>query len=195
MLGIALGVGVVAAGLYAIRPRNPIMQTKEMRVTGFKLRPTTAGLLPALSVDLTLSLTAFVQNPNIVPVTYPDSTVDILYNDEKIGEALLEAGQLKPWESRNEELSAQIQGLEMGMKAGTQLLADVANRQVTVVALTVFATTAHALFNTIHYTFKLVGRNDVTFDPLTLGVTDSESKAMLKLFEVPEGAKATGVDE
>eukprot|EP00850_Spirogloea_muscicola_P012364 SM000079S22482 [mRNA] locus=s79:427627:429547:- [translate_table: standard] len=191
--GAAVGLLVVVS--YRLRPKDPIMKTTEIQVKGFGVRPITVGILPVVSIDLHVVCIVYTENPNVAPVNYPSSTIDIFYNDQKVkafpvnnfvGECYLEKGTLQAWEKTTLELPAELKGVEMGASQGMNLLNDVINRKLVLVAVSTFAGEINLLKGIIRHRFTIVCRNDITFDPLTLGVTASDSKAYIKLLEEPE---------
>eukprot|EP00850_Spirogloea_muscicola_P000112 SM000001S04514 [mRNA] locus=s1:589705:591615:- [translate_table: standard] len=190
--GAAVGLLVVVS--YKLRPKDPIMKTTEIQVKGFGVRPTTVGIVPVVSIDLHVVCIVYTENPNVAPVNYPSSTIDIFYNDQKVkpsvnnlvGECYLDKGTLQAWEKTTLELPAELKGVEMGAGQGMNLLKDVMNQKLVLVAVSTFAGEISLLKGMIRHRFTIVCRNDITFDPLTLGVTASDSKAYIKLLEEPE---------
>eukprot|EP00850_Spirogloea_muscicola_P011351 SM000070S21317 [mRNA] locus=s70:250389:252363:- [translate_table: standard] len=180
-MALTLAAGGAAVGLLVV--------TTEIQVKGFGVRPTTVGILPVVSIDLHVVCIVYTENPNVAPVNYPSSTIDIFYNDQKVGECYLEKGTLQAWEKTTLELPAELKGVEMGAGQGMNLLQDVMNRKLVLVAVSTFAGEINLLKGIIRHRFTIVCRNDITFDPLTLGVTESDSKAYIKPLEEPEQSK------
>ncbi|CAI5524496.1 unnamed protein product [Closterium sp. Naga37s-1] len=139
--------------------------------------------LPVLSLDLSLRLRVRAQNPNYMPVSYSAATVAIYYDGTKIGESNMGAGQFMPRDNKVMELSATMSALELAAANARRLLSDMVNRSVTVEAVTSFPAVAHGLCDSLHPRLLVELRNEVTFDPLTLGVQESDSFSAMQLLQ------------
>ncbi|GJP53939.1 hypothetical protein CLOM_g13054 [Closterium sp. NIES-68] len=139
--------------------------------------------LPVLSLDLTVRLLVRAKNPNFLPVSYSASTVAIYYDGTKIRESGMGAGQFMPRDDKLMELSATMSTLELAAANARRLMSDMMNRSVTVVAVTSFPAVAHGLCDSMRPRLLVELTNEVTFDPLTLGVQDSDSFAALQLLQ------------
>ena len=85
-LGLASCGGAAAAFLYRNRPQDPIFQVLSIHVKGFDLH--FSGHSHAMAtLDSKLSLSIKVINPNIAPIEYTSTTMDIFYAGDLLGQA------------------------------------------------------------------------------------------------------------
>jgi hypothetical protein len=82
-------VGVVGAGvgLYSIRPRDPVFEVQSITLSGFNVRFTTESALPMAVVDVSLTLFIKVINPNVTPIQFSSTVMDIYYKGTLLGQA------------------------------------------------------------------------------------------------------------
>jgi hypothetical protein len=68
MIGIiVVGLGIAAA-LYMLRPRDPIIKVVQVHIKGFSVR-TQVMPIPAVLVDLEVSMDVLCKNKNPVPIS------------------------------------------------------------------------------------------------------------------------------
>lgn len=89
LVGVAGAVGVGGAGwwLWQIRPKDPSFEVVGIELSGFKLRWMTDSLIPYAVVDVSMKLSIKVTNPNVTPIKYTDTTMDIFYRGSLMGQA------------------------------------------------------------------------------------------------------------
>ena len=88
-LGVAgaVGVGGVGWALWQIRPKDPAFEVVGIELSGFNLRWVTEGLIPYAVVDIAMKISIKVTNPNITPIKYTSTTMDMFYRGSLIGQA------------------------------------------------------------------------------------------------------------
>ena len=89
LLGAVGAVGIGSAGwaLWQIRPRDPIFEVVSIDISGFKLNWATESMIPYAVVDVALTLKIKVINPNVTPIQYTSTTMDIFYRGTLMGQA------------------------------------------------------------------------------------------------------------
>lgn len=89
LVGVAGAVGIGGAGwwLWQIRPKDPAFEVVGIELSGFKLRWVTESLIPYAVVDVSMKLSIKVTNPNVTPIKYTDTTMDIFYRGTLMGQA------------------------------------------------------------------------------------------------------------
>ncbi len=83
----AVGVGGVGFGLYSIRPRDPVFEVQAITLSGFNLRFCTDSPLLLAVVDVSLTLFIKVINPNVTPIQFSSTIMDIYYKGTLLGQA------------------------------------------------------------------------------------------------------------
>lgn len=83
----AVGVGGVGLGLYNIRPRDPVFEVQAITLSGFNLRFCTDSPLLLAVVDVSLTLFIKVINPNVTPIQFSSTIMDIYYKGNLLGQA------------------------------------------------------------------------------------------------------------
>ncbi len=83
----AVGVGGVGLGLYSIRPRDPVFEVQAITLSGFNLRFCTDSPLLLAVVDVSLTLFIKVINPNVTPIQFSSTIMDIYYKGNLLGQA------------------------------------------------------------------------------------------------------------
>lgn len=87
-------IGGIAAGMYAIRPRDPIFHVELITLKGFDLRFCTDSPLLLAVVDVSLVLHINVTNPNVAPIVFSDTIMDIYYRSTLLGQAKVSIGMV-----------------------------------------------------------------------------------------------------
>lgn len=80
-----LGAGVFG---WVNRPRDPILSFKLITLSGFSLHTSTESALLA-SIDLDLTIYVLVQNPNVTPITFHATVMEIYYRGSLLGQAMV----------------------------------------------------------------------------------------------------------
>ncbi len=83
----AVGVVGVGVGLYSIRPRDPVFEVQSITLSGFNVRFTTESTIPMAVVDVSLTLFIKVINPNVTPIQFSSTVMDIYYKGTLLGQA------------------------------------------------------------------------------------------------------------
>lgn len=86
-MGVVAGLGSVGAGVYAIRPQDPIFEVELITLSGFNLRFCTDSPLLLAIVDVSLTLHIKVINPNVTPIVFSSTIMDIYYRGNLLGQA------------------------------------------------------------------------------------------------------------
>jgi hypothetical protein len=93
MIGIiVVGLGIAAA-LYMLRPRDPIIKVVQVHIKGFSVR-TQVMPIPAVLVDLEVSMDVLCKNKNPVPISCSEVNADNLFSSFCVCSALLYAQML-----------------------------------------------------------------------------------------------------
>lgn len=80
-------LGSVALWLYSIRPRDPAFKVELITLDGFNLRFCTDSPLLLAVVDISLILHVNSTNPNVSPIVFSDTIMDIYYRGTLLGQA------------------------------------------------------------------------------------------------------------
>lgn len=86
VLGIA-GLGTAGWALWQIRPRDPMFEVVNISISGFNLNWQRDGIVPYAVVDVSLTLYIKVVNPNVTPIQYTSTIMDIFYRGTQLGQA------------------------------------------------------------------------------------------------------------
>lgn len=88
-LGVAGALGVGGAGwaLWQIRPKDPKFEVVSIELGGFNLRWVTEGMIPYAVVDVSMKISIKVTNPNVTPIKYTSTTMDMFYRGTLMGKA------------------------------------------------------------------------------------------------------------
>ncbi len=84
-----VAIVVVLGVLYRIWPREPRFEVTDVHLKGFKLNWETDSVVPVVAVDIDLTISIKVTNPNVVPIEYTSTIVNLLYRGTSIGEAMV----------------------------------------------------------------------------------------------------------
>jgi LEA14-like dessication related protein len=124
-----VAIVVVVGVLYRIWPRTPRFEVTDVRLKGFKLNWETDSVVPIVAVDIDLSISIKVTNPNVVPIEYTSTIVNLLYRGTSIGEAMVDAGKQASQSEETIIVPAKLNGLELTTHV-LQLLSDIAKREM-----------------------------------------------------------------
>eukprot|EP00850_Spirogloea_muscicola_P000397 SM000001S04799 [mRNA] locus=s1:2202731:2203664:- [translate_table: standard] len=177
---LALAGGAVV-GLWYARPRDPLFEVVDVALRGFSMRWCTDSPLILAVVDVELTLAIRVVNRNVVPITYADTTMDIFYRGQLLGQAQVPSGGQGARSEHVMELPCKLDGLEISSHM-LALLSDVAARKMTIHSLVTISGEARLLF--LRHTFKIYVDSDLDIDPVMLNVLDQENRVSLELGKV-----------
>ncbi|XP_072978320.1 uncharacterized protein [Typha angustifolia] len=165
---VLIGAASATAATAAIwaRPRGPTFHLISIALSSFHLN------LPLLDVELTL--TVHVTNPNVVPIHYSPATVSISYAGSHLGTAQLHAGSQPAMSCRLIQLPARLNGIEMAHHV-TAILSDATRRQMDLDASVDIAGAAHVLWWA--HRFSVHVDSHVVVDPVFLDVIEQENRA------------------
>jgi hypothetical protein len=87
MAAIPALVGAGVFGWYN-RPRDPTLVIKSITLSGFNLHTSTRSLLLA-TVDVDTTIYALVRNPNVTPICFHATILEIFYRGSLLGQAMV----------------------------------------------------------------------------------------------------------
>ena len=134
---IGAASAAAASALISAKPKDPTFHVISISLTSFKLN------LPVLDVELTL--TVHVTNPNIVPIHYSSTTMSIFYDGSLLGSAEVQAGSQGPHSCQTLRLPARLDGVQLAHHA-VKFLTDVARREMVLDAAVDIGGTAKVLW-------------------------------------------------
>uniref|UniRef100_A0A1D1YLC0 Water stress and hypersensitive response domain-containing protein n=1 Tax=Anthurium amnicola TaxID=1678845 RepID=A0A1D1YLC0_9ARAE len=167
----ALVGAATATALILGKPRDPTFHLISIELSSFRLN------LPLLDVELTL--TVHVTNPNIVPIRYSATTMSIFYDGSLLGSAPVQAGSQAPMSCQLLRLPARLDGLQLAHHA-TKLLADAARRHMALHASVDIAGTATLLCWA--HRFSVHVDSHVVVDPVHLDVLHQDNRSETQLY-------------
>jgi hypothetical protein len=185
LVGVAGAVGVGGMGylLWQNRPKDPKFEVVGMELSGFKLRWMTESFLPYAVLDVSMKLSIKVTNPNITPIQYTATTMDIFYRGTLMGQAQVEAGSQGAQCDQVIEIPAKLDGLKITEHV-KELFQDVAKREMQMSAVVTIA--GDAIVWKIRHHFEVKVNSDITVDPVFLKVLDQDNRAEMQLAAFPE---------
>nr|WIW57629.1 late embryogenesis abundant protein LEA59 [Pinus tabuliformis] len=162
LLQIATGlvIGGTGAVLYAIRPRDPVFEVLSIDLKGFKLGFNTDSFIPVPVIDVELSISVKVTNPNVAPIEYSCATMCIYYRDSLIGQA-----QANGWIGGKQHLK--------------DLAKDVKKREMCLKSVVSIKGVAKVW--KWGHKFEVDVESLIKVDPIFMDVIDQENKAHLQL--------------
>ncbi|KAG0504324.1 hypothetical protein M758_7G023700 [Ceratodon purpureus] len=177
---------VAGAGflVYQNRPQDPILDIKNITLSGFDLHLSKESMLLAvLDVDLTLFVR--IVNPNIAPITFDTTILDIYYKGSILGQAKLYPGDQAARSEQMLELPCKLNGLEATHHL-QDLLGDVAKRVMVLHARATINGNIAVLRYRHH--FEVYLQSEIKVDPIFLDVIDQRHRADLYIegVEVPK---------
>ncbi|KAH9559087.1 hypothetical protein CY35_06G041300 [Sphagnum magellanicum] len=174
----AVGVGGVGLGLYSIRPRDPVFEVQAITLSGFNLRFCTDSPLLLAVVDVSLTLFIKVINPNVTPIQFSSTIMDIYYKGNLLGQAQVDSGSQEAKSEQVMEVPTKLDGLEMTNHL-KDLFADVAKREMMLHSLVTIA--GSAVVWKWKHNFEVHVDSDLKVDPVFLDVLDQENRVHLEL--------------
>ena len=93
MAAIPLIVGGVAL-VYRNRPQDPILDIEDIKLSGFNLHASSEFMQLLAVLDIHLTLFVRIVNPNIAPITFDTTILDVYYKGSILGQAKVRT--LKP---------------------------------------------------------------------------------------------------
>uniref|UniRef100_A0A0D6R2Z7 Water stress and hypersensitive response domain-containing protein n=1 Tax=Araucaria cunninghamii TaxID=56994 RepID=A0A0D6R2Z7_ARACU len=177
-LALGLAVGGAGALLFRIRPREPVFEVICINLKGLKLRVSTESLLPLAVIDLEVIISIKVTNPNVAPIEYKSTVMDIYYRGSLLGQAQVPAGSQGANSSEILEVPAKMDGLEATQHL-KDLAKDVAKREMTIRAVVTIEGSAW-MWKWGHR-FAVRVDSEIKVDPILLDVIEQENKVHLEL--------------
>ncbi|KAI5075059.1 hypothetical protein GOP47_0011020 [Adiantum capillus-veneris] len=170
----ALACGATGAALYRCRPRDPIFEVQNIELKGFNVR--FAKLMAV--VDAQLVITIKVINPNVAPIEYTSTTMDIFYQGVLLGQAIVEAGDQGPNSKEVIQVQAKLDGQKM-TKNLKELLTDVRKREMCMKSVVTIK--GHARLWKWTHDFVVHVESTIKVDPVYLVVIDQDNKVHMEL--------------
>lgn len=172
-----VGAGAAAA-LYCVWPRDPVFEVTKIQLSGFRLRWCTDSPLLVAVVDVELTLFIKVTNKNVVGITFSETTMDIFYRNNLLGQALVEAGEQGPRSEKILELPARLDGLEVTNQVAG-FIEDVSRREMELLSLVTISGNANMW--PIKHSFKIHVRSEIKVDPIFLDVKEQDNQVKMDL--------------
>ncbi|KAK9727016.1 hypothetical protein RND81_05G252400 [Saponaria officinalis] len=170
---IGAATGAATAAIVAASPRDPVFELISIDLTTFKLNLS--------GVDVDLIITVHLNNPNMVPVHYASATMTIFYDGASLGSARLDAGSQSARSCRLIRLPARLNGAELLAHHKGRFMADVAKREMVIVA-TVDVEGAAKVGWWWDHRFRVHVESRVSVDPVFLDVIEQDNKSEMDLF-------------
>lgn len=176
-LGLAVVIGGVGAALYTIRPKDPVFEVLAINLKGFKLNVNTDSLNPLAFIDVELSMSIKVTNPNLVPIEHKSTVMCIYYKDSLLGQAQVPEGSQEANCSEVLEVPAKIDGMEVTQHL-KDFVKDVSRREMDL--RSVVNIKGSAWFWKWGHKFEVIVESHIKVDPIFLNVIEQENKVHLK---------------
>jgi len=185
LLGAVGAVGIGSAGwaLWQIRPRDPIFEVVSIDISGFKLNWATESMIPYAVVDVALTLKIKVINPNVTPIQYTSTTMDIFYRGTLMGQATVKAGSQEARSEQVIEVPAKLDGLKMTNHV-KDLFQDVTKREMVMNSVVTIA--GDAVVWKLKHHFEVKVNSDIKVDPVFLNVLDQDNRVEMALGMAPQ---------
>lgn len=177
-IGVGLVIGGTGAVLFAIRPRDPVFEVLSVHLKGFKFRFNTESLIPVAVIDVELSISVKVTNPNVAPIEYSSTIMSIYYRDSLLGQAQVPAGNQGANCSEILELPAKLDGLEVRDHM-IDLAKDVTKREMCLKSVVTIKGVAKVW--KWGHKFQVNVESKIKVDPIFMDVIDQENTAHLQL--------------
>lgn len=177
-LGLAVVIGGVGAALYAIRPRDPVFEVLSIHVKGFKLSFNTDSFIPLAFIDVELSISIKVSNPNLTPIEHKSTVMCIYYKGYLLGQAQVPEGSQGANSSEILEVPAKIAGVDVTQHL-KDLVTDVRRREMDLRSVVNIKGSAW-LWKWGHK-FEVVVESHIKVDPIFLDVIEQDNRVRLEL--------------
>jgi LEA14-like dessication related protein len=129
-------------------------------------------------VDVSLTLFIKVINPNVTPIQFSSTVMDIYYKGTLLGQAQVDSGSQEAKSEQVMEVPAKLDGLEMTNHL-KDLFADVAKREMMLHSVVTIA--GSAVVWKWKHNFEVHVDSDLKVDPVFLDVLDQENRVHLEL--------------
>lgn len=175
---IVLSCALAGLTLFRIRPRDPIFEVVSIAFKGFKFRFCTDSPLLLAVIDAELVLSIKVTNPNILPIEYTSTVMDIFYHGDLLGQAKVEEGSQDANSQEVLEVPAKLDGLEMTNHL-KDLISDIRKREMTLHSVVTIKGNAR-LWKWTHR-FEVLVKSNIKVDPIFLDVLEQENNVHMEL--------------
>nr|ABR17564.1 unknown [Picea sitchensis] len=177
-LGLAVVIGGVGAALYAIRPKDPVFEVLSIHVKGVKLNLNTDTLIPLAFLDVELSISIKITNPNLMPIEHKSTVMCIYYKGSLLGQAQVPEGGQGGNCSKVLEVPTKIDGVEVTQHI-KDLVKDVSRREMDLKS--VVNIKGSAWLWKLGHKFEVVVESEIKVDPISLDVIQQENRVHLEL--------------
>ncbi|KAG0559163.1 hypothetical protein M758_10G082100 [Ceratodon purpureus] len=176
MAAIPALVGAGVFGWYN-RPRDPTMVIKDITLSGFSLHTSTESMLLA-TIDIDTTIYVMVRNPNITPICFHATLLEIFYRGSLLGQAMLHPGDMRAQSEQILALPCRMSGVEATHHL-KDLFHDVTNREMTLHAKATVKGDIKVWKYRHHY--EVYVRSEIKVDPFFLDVIDQRHRADIKI--------------
>ncbi|XP_024527250.1 uncharacterized protein LOC9652780 [Selaginella moellendorffii] len=180
LAGIA-AAGAMAAGgvaLWKFRPKDPIFEVTSIEFKGFQMRFCTDSPMLMAVIDVELVLSISVTNPNVAPIAYTSTTMDIFYHDTLLGQAKVDEGTQEADSTKILRVPAKLDGLQVTNHV-KDLIKDVYKREM-LLHSTVTICGAARVWKWRHK-FEVHVDSDIKVDPIYLDVIEQENRVHMEM--------------
>ncbi|KAJ7558617.1 hypothetical protein O6H91_04G048300 [Diphasiastrum complanatum] len=174
---LALG-GTGAAFLYTLRPRDPIFEVVSINLKGFNIRFVNEFPLMYAVLDFELELSIKVINPNVVPIEYTSTVMDIFYRGDPLGQATVPAGSQEANSTKILDVPAKLDGLNIKNHI-VDLIKDITKREMSLHSVVTIK--GHAKLWKLKHNFEVCVESDIKVDPIQLDIIEQENKVHMEL--------------
>jgi len=172
---IAAG-GILGGALAILWPKDPAFEVVNIRFSGFQTRFVTDSPLLVATVDIDMTLSIKVTNPNIVGIEHGETTMDIFYKDALLGQAKVPPGKQAGRSEKIIEVKSRMDGLEASGQI-MNIATDFAAGKVELKAFVCIPGEAKVFF--IRHPFKCEVRSTIVVNPVTLEVLEQVNEATM----------------
>ncbi|KAF6156313.1 hypothetical protein GIB67_013757 [Kingdonia uniflora] len=151
------------------KPRDPTFEIVTIKSKSLKLQ----------TLQQDLILTVHLTNPNIVPINYSSSSIDIFYHGSILGSGKVQAGSQPPKSCQLLKLQARLHGLRLANHI-SRFVSDVAKREMVLDATLDIKGTAKVLW-WWDRKFEVHLDSCLTIDPIDLDVIEQDNRTAMKL--------------
>lgn len=182
---VALASIPLAAFGWYNRPRDPTLVIKSITLSGFSLHTSTESALLA-TIDIESTIYVLVRNPNVTPICFHATLLEIFYRGSLLGQAQLHPGDMGGQDEQVMTLPCRLSGLEATHHL-KDLFHDVTNRELTLHAKATVNGDVKVGFYRHHW--EVYVRSEIKVDPFFLDVIDQRHRADIKV----RGIKVPGL--